>query len=830
MFALISGSSGKAAYINGIHATLFDAHGSPEVMIDTYEAQNLFSSFGDTIKVKQTNSREIKKRLVEETSKSRSLLLFLTLLNEDIKFEKKQAIADFLEDEINNSEYIYSYIRDIMFTRPIPQSVIHSNIQGRIGNLINDLIEAQPTIELLSTALMESFNKWNVKENHRKILEGTVTNSGLFWKIFGKTAKPSDLSRLQFELLSKSKQLRIDESVHFINELKSKLSQYVNSSKTTKQKDLDFSKLKDVDANFESNDKLYNPNTTRDTHTIYKSVSKQITAINDLLWNESYSLAKSRAKELVSEQTDRNDDSFAALSLCSLSEQAKKLNQFDLQLEWAIQSTKLAPLDYRTYGHVADAYLNLGMLDESHQYFTKCLEGQGDNRLYGFNGLARIEKARHRFDEAIRLCDLAIEEGSTDVIPYNLKAEIYRDQARFDEAETLYREICRSFPDASIAHCGLAATLADKREFDASISEYKNALDSFRSKQDQKIINSGLGFLFARLGDFKKAHRYIDASIRHAQLHDIDIQITKIKALKIEGKLKNALNLGLKIFKKRPQFPMLIAEIMNTYCELAQPEKALQFYNETRSNTSRNPSVKLSLIKTFKLLKNENEALVVANEILDKEPKNILAILEKAHLFKVNGKLSEALRQYQKVLDINRFNKRAIFGKMAIQHLLGRYINPPKDNLDEEYLLPQTYEDHRYVGQLGILQAATGKVKLGKEMLQTAINAFPSLEVEFDVPTSLACLYLNQKRAALRNLKKQKSDVGITQKFLVYGIQGRLINFSKEFDEFERSINSNSLKQTVDKIRQKFLTAENDEYIKLEELLSLQMNNYLRAA
>ncbi|MEC8296706.1 MAG: tetratricopeptide repeat protein [Pseudomonadota bacterium] len=831
MFALISGSSGKAAYINGINATLLDVSGNSEIRIATREAHSIFSNFSDTIKINQPNVKDVRKRLVIENSKSNSLLLFITLLDDDIEFEKRLPLASFLEDEIENSEYIYTYIRDIMCTRPIPHPISQCGFQGRVGSLLNALVEAQPTIKMLSSALTESFSKWGVGENSRKLLEGTVTNSGLFWKIISKTAKNSDLSKLQFELINKSKYLRINDCVHFIDELKNKFALHIDNKQTRKPKDLDFSKLKDVDANFENNlNKQYSVSNTKKTHTIYESVKKQIEAIDDLLWKENYSLARSRASELVAEQVDRNEKSFAALSLCSLSELAKRLNQFDLQLEWALQSTEMAPEDYRTYGHVADAYLNLGMFEEAHQFFTKCLEGQGDNRLYGFNGLARIEKNRHRFDEAIRLCDLAIEEGATDVIPHNLKAEIYRDQARLDEAEELYRKICKNFPDAPVAHCGLAATLADKRDFDASIAEYKNALYYFRNRQDQKIINSGLGFLLARLGDFKKAHKYIDTSIRHAQLHDIDIQITKIKALKIEGKLKNALTLALRIKNKRPQFPQLIAEIMSIYCELSQPEQALQVYHESASNISKDTSVKLSLIKTFKLLRNEKEALVIANEILEKEPKHILALLEKAHIFKVGGRLSDALRQYQKVLDINRFNKRAIFGKLTIQHLLGRYINLSKDNLAEEYEAPTTFEDHRYLGQLGILQAASGQAKLGKSMLETAIHAFPSLEVEFDVPTSLACLYLDQKSAAIRKLKKQKTEIGITQKFLVYGIQGRLANFSEEFSEFERNMESITLKQTIGKIRHKFLTAENDDCIGLTDLLSLQMNNYLRAA
>ena len=45
-------------------------------------------------------------------------------------------------------------------------------------------------------------------------------------------------------------------------------------------------------------------------------------------------------------------------------------NLYEIQLEWALRATEVAPLDYRTFGHVADAYLNLENILDAEKTFN----------------------------------------------------------------------------------------------------------------------------------------------------------------------------------------------------------------------------------------------------------------------------------------------------------------------------------------------------------------------------------------------------------------------------------------------------------------------------
>ncbi len=834
MEAYISGTAGMAAIIKGANAELYQADKGDSVAMKSEVAHQILLSNNDVIFLGNTNKTDALKKLNSETNKTKSLMVFLTILDSAVDDESRNALALHLEDLFLRDINSYNYVCNIMFARPLPDNSIQFVSEGAIPenskviSLLNLLFLCQPKIKEYSNTFRSICTKRGLNSSQSSYVEGLLVNEEFFYRMSSQQADISFLNKVHFLLVSKLKNTDITDYIHFSSCMKTEFKPLVNSKITGTvnhkiyknkedeyQEDVHQSKVK----------KLGSSN-----REAYKRVQRELASVKTQLREQSISSAKRMADELISHQIQDGNNEYAAQSLCQLSEYAKNLNLYEIQLEWALRATEVAPLDYRTFGHVADAYLNLENILDAEKTFKVCLNSHDDNRIYGLTGLSRIERSRSNLAAALDYIEDAIKECGNDHVPYLLKAELLRDQHKYSESEEVYDFVCQKYPEFVIPQCGKAAVLAEQKKFDEAEAMYKSALKNYPKIDDKSYILTGLAFLIARLGRFKESHTLLDESISLATFEDIVPAISKAKVLQMEGRFKDSETLLMSLLNGRPQFIDVMEQLLELYLQTNELEKAESLYDSANTKIRESDSIQIMYSQLLRKQNKIKDALIVIDKIRAMKPRHTIAMNERAAIFKIQGRFSKAQQQYREILSINRFDRRASFGLQAINYIFKRNINIDSVRATANTLAPKTMEDYITIGNIGLLKLATGEVKEGKKLLlQTYNSEFKSLKIKFNSGLSLASLMLRQTNAALKPIKKPLSAVASIQRTLVYCEQGKKESVEGDLKQLG-SVTPPFTSRIIEMINKKYLSAANDESITQDDIFQEQLKNMLIAA
>jgi tetratricopeptide (TPR) repeat protein len=832
MEAYISGTAGIAVVIKGANAELYQLDKASPVVMKSEAAHRIISSNNDVVYLSNTTKTHIINKLNSETNKTKSLMVFLTILDSAVDEESRVALIVHLDDLFERNIKSYEYVCNVMFTRPLPVNSIQFisddtiQVNSRVTSLLNLLFFCQSKIKEYSNTFISICSKRGLNSNQSNYVEGLLVNEGFFYRLSSEQADITFLENVHFLLLSKLKNTDIDDYVHFSACIKTEFKPLVNSKltsnvshRTYKDKEDEYQEVK-----YEAKVKKLS------NREAYQRVKSELASIKTHLREQAIPNAKRMAEELISHQISTGNREFAAQSLCQLSEFAKNLNLFEIQLEWALRATEVAPLDYRTFGHTADAYLNLDNIMEAEKAFKVCLNSHDDNRVYGLTGLARIERSRFNLPAALNYIENAIKECGNDHVPHLIKAELLRDQNKYTESEAVYEFVCREFPEFVIPQCGKAAVLADQKRFEEAEAMYKQALENYPKIQDKLFILGGLGFLVARLGRFKESHRFLDESISLASFEDIVPAISKAKVLQMEGRFHESEELLVSLFNSRPQFVEVVEQLLELYLKTNELEKVQALYIKVDAKIRESDSIQIKYSRLLKRQNNFKEALKVVDKIRAMKPRHTYAMNERAAIFKIQGKYKQAQSQYKEVLSINRFDRRASFGLQVINHIFKQDINIDNVMATANTLAPKTIEDYQTIGNIGLLKLAKGELKEGKKLLLQSYNCeFKSLKTKFDSGLSLASLMLHQTNAALKPIKRPKTAIASLQRTLVYCEQGKKERVQRDL-ELLRSMVPPFAVRFMEMIDNKYFSAANDEIITQDDLFQEQLKNMLIAA
>jgi tetratricopeptide (TPR) repeat protein len=833
MEAYISGSAGIAAVVNGVNTELYQLDKVDPIIIKTHEVKHIFSSNEDVIFLKKTTKTDVLKKLKKESNKSNCLMLFLMILDSDIDNESKHSLAEHINYLFIKDTEAYEYVCNVIFSRSLPNNSILSIPDvilpefNRVYDLLTSLFDNQSAIKTCSELFSSICTDRNLSAQQSSYVEGLLVNQGFFFTFASNQADLSFLHKIHFLLSDKLKSIGVNDFVHFTSCIRTQFKSLVNSKLNGKNKS---SNKEEV-----GEQKLYTSKRQAKLKKVnkkdaYTRVQKQLAVIKLKLREQSILPAKNMAADLVASQLKSKDDEFAALSLCQLSEYAKHLNLYKLQLEWALRATEVAPQDYRTFGHVADAYINLEDINSAKKYFEICLKAHDHNRIYGLTGLARIERSRSNLAKSMTYIDLSIKECGKDSVPYLIKAELLRDQFQYKESEELYDYICRTFPESSIAQCGKAALFADQKKFIEAESAYILALKNYPANEEQPRILSGLGFLYARLGRFEEAHKHLDQSIALCSYEDIIPMISKSKALQMQGRFKESESTLKSLLIGRAQFSDVVEQLLQLYLETNDLVKAHQLYATLNEEIKRDDLVQVRYSQLLRQENNFSDALQIIDRIRARKPRHTLAMNERAAILKFQGKYKQAEAQYKEVIKVSKFDRTAKFGLQAINHIFKKEVKLESIIATDNIENPLTIDDYQTIGNIGLLKLAKGDIKEGKKLLLQSCNSnFKSLQIKFNSGLSLASLMLNQTNAALKPINKPNSIVGLIQRTLVYGEQGKkeqVINGLKLLSHNTPPF----VGKVMDMINKKYSVAANDENITQSDIYQEQINNMLIAA
>ncbi|MEL0658164.1 hypothetical protein V6255_03335 [Psychromonas arctica] len=836
MEAYVSGSAGLAAIVVGNHAKLYKVNSTEVIDVTINIVHQLFSSNDDVLVLKNTNKSQTIKKLYTEKNKADCLILFLSLLDDMIDFESKYPLIEHLNDIFDKDLEAYDYLCNVMFTRPLPiiniKSILDDSLllNSKVQSLLSLLFNSQDQIKKCNELFNSICDRRKLSSDKSSYVEGILINKGFFYNFGSKQANNHFLQTIQFELIEKLKNSNIDDYVNFSSCIRTEFSSLTTVG--SNEAKIHLQEIEEEGHKSERKKTIYQAKAKKENNKdAYDRVQAQIKKIREQLRLRLIDPAKRMAHELIESQLKNGGNEFAAQSLCSISEYAKKLNLFELQLEWSLLASEKAPNDYRTYGHIADAYVNLDDMNEAKKYFEICLKSIDNNhQVYGQTGLARIERSRGNFPRAMELIELALDGGVDDSAPYIFKAELLRDQGMLKEAFDIYELVSRNYPELGRAVCGKAAVLAEQKKFDDAEEVYRFALKNYRSSEEQCFIFSSLGFLLARLGKFTESHKLLDKSINLSSFEDVVPLLSKAKAFQMEGKTKEAEKVLLKTFKGRESFNDVIEQLLDLYISNGEISKASNFYTKLKEEMKESDIVQIRLSQLLKEQGEYEDSLQIIDKLKARRPKYILALNERASILKTKEKYREALLQYKAVLEINVFDRVANLGVQAMNFAFNKRVDEKSIILDINISNPKSIEDYQAIGELGLVKLSIGETENGKELLlQVKNSSFKSLHARFNAALSLAGLKLGQDNAALKAVKKSKNSVGFIQKAVIYGMQGK-VNLARESLKQAEHHHPQYMNKVIEMVRNTYINAANDAIYSQEDIYHEQLKVMLIAA
>lgn len=833
MKAFISGEIGLAAIVNGLEADIYRRSNEKPQKISVEEAKRIFSTSSDYFTLENTTKNAALQRLNFESDKSTALMFILTILDKDIESEEKSPLIDYLDGMFKKNKKVYDYLCNVMFTRELPTKSITSleDIQcpqsGSVYALLKQLFLSQKLISDSTGIFQTLCMEYNISDKQKTVIEGTLTNASFFYLFGTQQANSQFLASVQFALISLLKSIELDGYVAFSSTFRDRYLPLCTQTAPIKQQSY-IDEDEHVYAKTSSKPKREKSKRVN-SQKEFQKVKAQIIRIKDALKLDKIASAEALAKELIDYQVNEKHNDLAAQSLCQLSEYAKKLALFDLQLKWSLQATKLCPEDYRSFGHAADAYLNLEDIDNSAIFFKICTQTTGKDRTYGLTGLARIERSRTNYERALEHVNDAINDAPNDYVAYLIKAELLRDKQQYNEAIDIYDYVCLEHPELTIPPCGRAATLADQKKYDEAEIAYRDVLSNYQNPKEQLIANSGLGFLLARMGRFNESHKHLDKCIFEHNYEDSIPVISKARAYIMEGKNKLAESELIRLAQGKRQESDAIEQLMELYLTSGDINKAQKLYDNSSNKIKATNVMQVRYSQLLRCKNKYKEALQTMDKLRNKNPRFILGLMERAAIFKAKRQFKPAQQQYREILEINGYNRKASLGLQAINHILGNHVSSDELMDDIAVSQPKTIEDYIHIGNIGLLKLAQGKTKEGKKDILRAYNSeFGSLKTKFGSSLSLASLKLKQVKAALKPVKRPRNVLDLIQKSMILGENGNILKLQESLSGIRKSAPSYA-KSVVSMVENKYITkdapiASNDE------IYNAQIVNLLIAA
>lgn len=162
---------------------------------------------------------------------------------------------------------------------------------------------------------------------------------------------------------------------------------------------------------------------------------------------------------------------------------------------------------------------------------------------------------------------------------------------------------------------------------------------------------------------------------------------------------------------------------------MANPNKSEMFYwTEVDKNSDVCPKMALKLAVYYKKSRNYDKAYLFYKELLQKSPNDVNYLNGCAEMEVCRGKEEEALRTYEKVMELDANN-------LAANIFIGNYYylkaEQEKQQLENEYKkipIPTRMQHARY--RDGLTRVVSTRYGKAKEYLQNVIRQFPSTEAQ----------------------------------------------------------------------------------------------------
>lgn len=732
--AYISGSLNCALIFKNNKAEIIDGATGESRLLDGYLLSQ-FKAINPEIKeVQYKNIDEIKSYLEAEHKKQEALTMALEVMDTSFSEQYRLGIAKLLDEAIADDASLVTFIKNRFYGTPLPVSFEPSYIISQKGKFSETFTGLYENLEA-KTRLFAAFYTLlqllvNAEATEIELLNSELTDNGCYAAF---TEALYIRSRKKYEgaemmAIPVLEKLHLFGDKNLFNTIETKLSENY--------------KIIFLDAAYKSTSEIIDLDKTVDDPIIQlienyfserqekhdKKLSKRGGAkrVKDFDWN-IVSIVLGMKDRLINYEDNSN----------------RFFREFESVVEKQLRSGHAEHL-CKTCCDLATIFIDKNRLEIAEKLLRYArLLNEEDSFVY--NLTANLYQKQNKFNKALHIYDIAIKKFNDDPVAYNGKAEILRDIGKMKEALKYYDLSILRFDNNPIAYNGKAGVLRDMGKLREALEHYEWAIQRF---SDDSVAYCGKAEVLRDMRRFADALECYDATILKFGNNPI-AYCGKAEVLRDIGNLTEALNVyeyTIRLFPENAYSQTGRAEVLK---ELGRAHEALKQYDSS-------------------ILKFGHDAVLYSG---------------RAELLWTMNKREEALKQYEEMIKLFSYEQYSRRSKMQFLLEMGKYEKFSKLVKKDNYITKGDYvELHMYC----IYLLKTGDWDMAKKKINIGLKS-PFIKTRKNFKKTHAYLNIinNEFSSALADLESIES-IAPSQSLLLIHANAEINNKSIAIEEVHK--------------------------------------------
>ncbi len=548
--------------------------------------------------------------------------------------------------------------------------------------------------------------------------------------------------------------------------------------------DLLYEQLEEKDAEFEAS------SWSAPVHEKFINVGKQKQGIVAQLEKGNDSRARRFTEQLIEWQLQNGKPVYAAKSLCSLAQEAHRIGNTALRLEWVERATQIAPDDAWAHGQAGDTYFFMWRFNDAYREYeaTRRL-GMGRR---GATGQAKVLAATGHFNDALELCQLAIANYPDDPEVYSSYAqysEILREMWRLEDALRSYEDAIERYPEQPFLRCGRAAVLTDMSRFSEALEAYDAIIEG---SPDEVVALAGRADVLKNVGELGASLDAYNEIIKRFPYEAVPA-CGRADVLRLMGRLDDALAAYRNAKERFPYEDAAYSGVGEVYREQEDFDAALVAYDEAVKRFPHSSRVRNGYANVLRSAGHFQEALQAYDRIVREFPYDLASLSGRAHMLKALGYYDEAIKAYDAVLDQRPDYSYARHAKAAIYVIQSEFDKALELIPDR---VPRTSSDWVAFHIRGILHLRKGEYETALDIFTKGVleSPFHQNRCYFENALSATKVRLNRFQEAINHIRQ--TDTVISHLLMLHSYAA--LGMAEEARQELAAINDNSLPPLVE--------------------------------
>ena len=388
--------------------------------------------------------------------------------------------------------------------------------------------------------------------------------------------------------------------------------------------------------------------------------------------------------------TDRTNESALAGKIAAL----RKMQRFKDAEALVQESLDLHPNSTAILNERGWIYIDQENFEGSLETFSKVLEAKNDDEI-ALQGKIASLRGLKKYDDAEDLVDKGLKLHPNSILILNERAWIYFNRDNYNDALNCFNKVLGISEDDQTAFQGKIASLRKNQKYIESEELIARALDKH---PNNPAIAGERAWIYLEKNEIESAEKYF-ADLVHKYPYNIKLKLSYVEVLFILNRTNELLEIMKELKSSNPdnfevRMGMIVAlrkmqkfkdaealvqesldlnpnntdilkERGRIYLDQENFDGSLETYNEVLKAKNDDEIALQGKIASLRGLKKYDEAENLADKGLKRHPNSTLILNERAWIYFNRKKYNDALRCFNKVLEIREDDQTAIQGKIA---------------------------------------------------------------------------------------------------------------------------------------------------------------------